>query len=125
MEPHSHPEEIHSGGEITTSESCAAATGSALVLHDISSSDALTNETPTEECKNYNIGSASHLVILGLPDDAELLCDIGKLLESHVNIHGISRDDIYRLLMTEPDANPSHYPRTQQSTGSSRQFQPL
>ena len=75
--------------------------------------------------RNYNIGSASHLVILGLPDDAELLCDIGKLLESHVNIHGISRDDIYRLIMTEPDANPSHYPRTEQSTGSSRQFQPL
>ena len=51
LEPHSHPEEIHSGGEITTSESCTAATGSTLVLHDISSSDALTNETPTEECK--------------------------------------------------------------------------
>lgn len=52
------------------------------------------------------------------------MCDIGKLLESGESIHSLSRDDMYRILMTEPNANPSCYPHTSQSTGSNRQFQP-
>lgn len=66
-------------------------------------------------------------IYLGLPDDIrELVCDIGKLLETHRNIRtsNISRDNIYRILKREPDVNPLSYPRTRQSTGCNRQFQP-
>uniref|UniRef100_A0A1X7TKE6 TTF-type domain-containing protein n=1 Tax=Amphimedon queenslandica TaxID=400682 RepID=A0A1X7TKE6_AMPQE len=63
---------------------------------------------------------------LGLPDDRELIRDIGQLLETHRNIHtsNISRDYIFRILKREPDFNPLPYPRTRQSTGCNRHFQP-
>lgn len=34
-------------------------------------------------------------------------CDIGKLLDLHVDLQQLSRDEKYRILTTEPDSNPS------------------
>ena len=39
-----------------------------------------------------------------------LECDIGKLQASGVDIKGLSRDDKYRLLATEPNPDPLNYP---------------
>lgn len=41
-----------------------------------------------------------------------LECDIGKLQFSGVDIKGLSREDRYRLLTTEPNPDPLSYPRT-------------
>ena len=51
--------------------------------------------------------------------------DVGKLLDLHVDLKQLSREDKYRLLKTEPTSNTSSYPRTRPHPSSSlRQFQP-
>ena len=51
--------------------------------------------------------------------------DIGRLLESHANLSHLSRSEIYHVLTTEPDSNPSSYLRTRPCRSSLfRQFQP-
>ena len=51
--------------------------------------------------------------------------DTGKLLESRVNIHGLSREAKHRILTTEPNPDPGCYVRTQPyASGAFRQFQP-
>ena len=47
-------------------------------------------------------------------------CDIGKLLHSNVNICDLSRPERHKILTTEPNPDPSYYPRTRQF----RQFLP-
>ena len=39
-------------------------------------------------------------------------CDIGKLLLSNVNICDLSRPEKHKILTTEPNPDPSYYPRT-------------
>lgn len=52
-------------------------------------------------------------------------CDIGKLLDSKVNINNLSRDEKYLLLTSDPCADSSSYPRTRSSESAPyRQFQP-
>ena len=54
-----------------------------------------------------------------------LECDIGKLQASGVDIKGLSRDDRYRLLTTEPNPDPLSYPRTRPCPSSNfRRFKP-
>ena len=52
--------------------------------------------------------------------------DIGKLLELGVDLKKLSQEQIYHILMAEPSADPSTYPRTPAYPGSIylRQFQP-
>uniref|UniRef100_A0A1X7VGF4 DUF4371 domain-containing protein n=1 Tax=Amphimedon queenslandica TaxID=400682 RepID=A0A1X7VGF4_AMPQE len=106
----SQSDQIDNREEATASGPCTDAS-SAIVSYNTSTSDALikdTNFDPTYE---------------SLPDDRELICDIGQLLETHRNIRtsNISRDYIFRILKREPDFNPL---LTRQSTGCNRQFQP-
>ena len=50
--------------------------------------------------------------------------DIGKILESNVSLHDISRDMKYKILTLEVNPDVSCYPRRLYNSGSSRQFQP-
>jgi len=51
--------------------------------------------------------------------------DIGKLLESSVNISSLSREAKHRILTTEPNPDPWCYPRTRPyASGAFRQIQP-
>lgn len=50
---------------------------------------------------------------------------IGQLLESGINIHGISREEKYHILTSKPHPDPSCYPRTRpHSLGAFCQFHP-
>ena len=52
-------------------------------------------------------------------------CDTGKLHDLKINIHRLSREEKYRILIKEHDPNPSAYPRTRPyGSGAFRQFQP-
>ena len=52
-------------------------------------------------------------------------CDIGKLLDSGIDLQKLSREEKYRILTTNPSLDPSSYPRTRPyASGSFRQFQP-
>lgn len=52
-------------------------------------------------------------------------CDIGKLIDLHVDLNRLSRQDKYRVLIAEPHSDASTYPRTQTNESSSyRQFHP-
>lgn len=52
-------------------------------------------------------------------------CDIGKLLDSGIDLRKLSREEKYRILTTNPSLDPSSYPRTRPyASGSFRQFQP-
>ena len=53
-------------------------------------------------------------------------CDIGKLLHQRSgSLHGLSREEKYRILVKNPNPDPSVYPRTRPyGSGSFRQFQP-
>ena len=54
-----------------------------------------------------------------------IVCDIGKHHESGVDIKGLSRDDKYRLLATEPNPDLLSYPRTRPCPSSNlRWFKP-
>ena len=54
-----------------------------------------------------------------------IVCDIGKLQDSRVDIRGLSRDNKYRLLTTEPNPDPLSYHRTRPCPSSSlRRFKP-
>ena len=51
--------------------------------------------------------------------------DIGRFLEFNQDLKKLCRDDKYRVLTTEPNPDPSSYPRTRPSaSGAYRQFQP-
>ena len=39
-------------------------------------------------------------------------CNVGKLLDLHVNLQQLSRDEKYQILTTEPNSNPSVYPQS-------------
>lgn len=39
-------------------------------------------------------------------------CDIGKLLDSGIDLQKLSREEKYRILTTNPSLDPSSYPRT-------------
>ena len=57
--------------------------------------------------------------------DSLVECDIGKLQNSHIILQQLPRDTIYQILTTEPNSDPSSYPRTRPYPSSSlRQFQP-
>ncbi|KAI6652511.1 hypothetical protein LOD99_7525 [Oopsacas minuta] len=57
--------------------------------------------------------------------DSLVECDIGKLQDSHIFLQQLSRDQQHRILTTEPNSDPSSYPRTCPYPSSSlRQFQP-
>ena len=46
-------------------------------------------------------------------------------MQSHVDLHQLSRENKHRVLTTEPDSDPSSFPRTRPSNSVSyRQFQP-
>ena len=54
-----------------------------------------------------------------------IVCDIGKLQDSGVDVKGLSRDDKYRLLTTEPNPDPLSYLRTRPCPSSNlRRFKP-
>jgi len=50
--------------------------------------------------------------ILSASSSSPLECDVGKLLDLHVNLEQLSKDEKYKLLKTEPDMNPTSYPHT-------------
>ena len=52
--------------------------------------------------------------------------DIGSLLESGIDIrHDLSREEVYNILISKPNPDPTSSPRTHlQSSGSFWQFQP-
>jgi hypothetical protein len=51
--------------------------------------------------------------------------DIGALLNLGNNIRGLPREHLHRVLTSEPNPDPSSYPRTRRgSAGAFRQFQP-
>ena len=50
--------------------------------------------------------------------------DIGALLNSSTGIRGLSREHIYHVLTSEPNPDPSSYPRTRRGSGAFRRFQP-
>ena len=51
--------------------------------------------------------------------------DIGKLVQSHVDLHQLSRENKHCVLTTEPDSDPSSLPRTRSSDSVPyQQFQP-
>ena len=51
--------------------------------------------------------------------------DVGKLLESNVDLHKHSREHKHRILTTEPSSDSSLYPRTRPCMSSAnQQFQP-
>ena len=50
--------------------------------------------------------------------------DIGKIIESNLSLHDISRDMKYKILKLEVNPDVSCYPRRPYNSGSSRQFQP-
>ena len=51
--------------------------------------------------------------------------DIGKLLDSAIDVHNLSREHKYRILTKEPNPDPLSYPRNRQyGSVSFRQFQP-
>ena len=56
-------------------------------------------------------------------ESSSIECDIGKIQDSGVDIKGLSRDDKYRLLTTEPNPDPLSYPRTRPCP-SLRRFKP-
>ena len=59
------------------------------------------------------------------PSSSQFVCDIGKLLDLHIDLHQLSRDEKYQILKTEPNSDPSVYPRTRPyPTSTLRQFQP-
>ena len=59
------------------------------------------------------------------PSSSQFECDIGKLLDLHVDLHQLSRDEKYQILKTEPNSDPSVYPRTRPyPTSTLRQFHP-
>ena len=41
--------------------------------------------------------------------------DIGKLVQSHVDLHELSQENKHRVLTTEPDSDVSFFPRTRPS----------
>ena len=52
-------------------------------------------------------------------------CDIGKLLNSGVDIKSLTRDHKYRILTTNPNTDPESYPGTRPCPSSNfRQFKP-
>ena len=52
-------------------------------------------------------------------------CDIGKLLNSGVDIKSLTRDHKYRILTTNPNTDPESYPRTRPCPSSNfRRFKP-
>ena len=52
-------------------------------------------------------------------------CDIGKLLECNIDLHGPSREHKHWILTSEVNPDPTSYPRTRLcASGSFRQFQP-
>ena len=52
-------------------------------------------------------------------------CDVGKLLNLHVDLQQLSRDEKYQIHTTEPNRDPSAYPNIRLYPSSSkRQFQP-
>ena len=52
-------------------------------------------------------------------------CDVGKLKNDRVDLHQLSRDNKYRLLTSQPNSDPSFYPRTcPYATSSFRRFLP-
>ena len=53
------------------------------------------------------------------------MTDIGKILHLRRDIRSLGREEKYRILKTEPDPDPSVYPRTRPyDSGAFRQFQP-
>lgn len=46
------------------------------------------------------------------PQSPSEILDIGKLLELSVDLKKLSREQIHCILMAEPSADPSPYPRT-------------
>lgn len=52
-------------------------------------------------------------------ESTPIVCDIGKLQDSGVDIKGLSRDNKYRLLTTEQNSDPLSYPRTRPCPSSS------
>ena len=52
-------------------------------------------------------------------------CDIGKLLDSGIDLRKLSREEKYRILTTDPSLDSSSYPHKRPyASGSFRQFQP-
>ena len=52
-------------------------------------------------------------------------CDIGQLLQRHQTLKNIDRETMYQIITSEPNPDPSSYPRSRPSASSSfRQFQP-
>ena len=73
-------------------------------------------QSSNDECSNNESeGEGTH----------PIECDVGKLKNDRVDLHQLSRDDKYRLLTSQPNSDPSSYPRTRPYTTSSfRRFLP-
>ena len=85
------------------------------------------SESDASASESEAIDSVSHGDSCSSPGTSSISieCDIGKLQDSGVDIKGLSRDDKYRLITTEPNPDPLSYPRKRPCPSSNlRRFKP-
>ena len=125
---HLESDQSHTVIVVTTS-------GSRVASQPTSSSQSLGSANQSETLSWANLNHIIMPIFLGSSTSrpgtrsanqpAGFESDIGKILQGNTNLKHLSRDERYSVLKTEPDANPSSYPRTRScQSGSFRQFQP-